>query len=154
MHHTCYVYTLSYSAGRQKQVTRWWVEWATALISGRTRRQTVKDYGKMIHTNEGDKERVRGRERTGEAMWGEHVPSESAGAETHLQPPLRAPLIKISGTYQHGLVTCRARTHHPSLHFTTSQVGSWCIQCLACFGFCTWSKETVNVGRKLECDLK
>lgn len=56
MHHTCYVYTLSYSAGRQKQVTRWWVEWATALISGRTRRQTVKDYGKMIHTNEGDKE--------------------------------------------------------------------------------------------------
>lgn len=100
----------------------------------------------MIHTGEGDGESEVQGER---GMWCEHVPSESA--KTHLQTPRDT---TKSGAYQHGLVTCRARTHHPSLHFTTSQVGSRCIQRLAFFAFCTWSRETVDVDRKLECVLK
>lgn len=60
------------------------------------------------------------------------------------------------GRYLHGWVTCRAPTHHPSLHFTTSQVRYWCMECLAFSACCTWSKETESQERKdkrLECVL-
>lgn len=79
MHHTsCYVYSLGYSVSRpsckQRQVTRWWVECTTDLItvSGKARRQTEKHYLEMIQTNERESERVRGRKRKiEEAIWRE-----------------------------------------------------------------------------------
>lgn len=77
-HALCYVYTPGYGVSRpsckQRQVTRWWVECTTDLISvsGRARRQTEKHYLEMIQTNERESERVRGRRReTEEAIWRE-----------------------------------------------------------------------------------